>query len=57
MWGSSRRVLFNLGFAGTIAAFFGLSALAHFAVIGPAWGATRRNFACNATLSAGSSTR
>ncbi len=36
--GQQQVVLFNLGFAGTIAAFFGLSALAHFYVAGPGWG-------------------
>lgn len=35
--GQQQVVLFNLGFAGTIAAFFGLSALAHFFVVGPGW--------------------
>jgi hypothetical protein len=36
--GQQQVVLFNLGFAGAIAAFFGLSALAHFYVVGPGWG-------------------
>ena len=35
--GQQPAVLFNLGFGGTIAAFFGLSALAHFFVVGPGW--------------------
>jgi heliorhodopsin len=36
--GQQPHILFHLGFAGAIAAFFGLSALAHFTVAGPAWG-------------------
>ena len=35
--GRQTVVLFNLGFAGAIAAFFVLSALAHFFVVGPGW--------------------
>ena len=34
--------LFNLGFAGAIAAFFALSALAHFTVAGPRWRSEER---------------
>jgi len=36
--GTQVETLFHLGFAGAIAAFFGLSALAHFTVAGPQWG-------------------
>jgi len=35
--GQQPVTLFHLGFAGAIAAFFGLSALAHFFVVGPGW--------------------
>jgi hypothetical protein len=35
--GQQPVILFNLTFAGAIAAFFGLSALAHFSVVGPGW--------------------
>jgi hypothetical protein len=35
--GQQPVVLFNLGFAGAIAAFFLLSAVAHFYVVGPGW--------------------
>ncbi len=35
--GTQAVTLFNLGFAGAIAAFFGLSAVAHFTVAGPRW--------------------
>jgi hypothetical protein len=35
--GTQAVTLFHLGFAGAIAAFFGLSALAHFTVAGPRW--------------------
>jgi len=35
--GSQAVTLFNLSFAGAIAAFFALSALAHFGVAGPGW--------------------
>ena len=35
--GQQQVVLFNLGFAGAIAAFFLLSAIAHFYVVGPGW--------------------
>jgi hypothetical protein len=40
--GHQSVVLFNLNFAGTIAAFFLLSALAHFFVVGPGWGRYQR---------------
>ena len=39
--GQQQVVLFNLSFAGAIAAFFLLSAAAHFFVIGPGWSAYR----------------
>src|SRR5690349_3009637 len=35
--GTQAVTLFHLGFAWAIAAFFGLSALAHFTVAGPRW--------------------
>ena len=35
--GQQPVVLFNLGFAGALAAFFLLSAVAHFYVVGPGW--------------------
>ena len=35
--GTQAVTLFNLSFAGAIAVFFGLSALAHFGVAGPGW--------------------
>lgn len=47
--GTQAVTLFHLSFAGAIAAFFGLSALAHFTVAGPRWASyqnqlrTRRN--------------
>ncbi|MSO79905.1 MAG: hypothetical protein EXQ79_09920 [Acidimicrobiia bacterium] len=39
--GTQAVTLFNVSFAGAIAAFFALSALAHFGVAGPRWGSYR----------------
>ncbi len=39
--GTQAVTLFNLNFAGAIAAFFGLSAVAHFTVAGPRWASYR----------------
>ena|SRR5487761_2709374 len=55
--GSQTVTLFSISFAWTIAAFFALSALAHFTVAGPGWASYQSQLVKGRNRTAGWSTR